>query len=274
MQRLLELAASYVRRGEVQSIRISTRPDMIDAEVLDLLKAHGVKTVELGLQSMDDRVLRATQRGHTAEQAEAACRAVKAAGLSLVGQMMIGLPESSPQSELETAKRICELCADACRIYPTVVFADTALAVMTESGSYQPLTVEEAVKRSTDALRVFLANGVPCLRIGLCASEELACPDQAIAGANHPAIGELVWNELYYQSLRSFLKENGLLGANVILTVAENEISKTVGQKRCNVERLRLESGTNIIKIQRAEIGQPMTAKKQIKNEGEHQPCI
>ncbi len=274
MQQLLKIAASYVASGAVQSIRVSTRPDMIDGKILEILKKHHVKTVELGLQSMDDRVLEASFRGHTAKQAEDACRAVKQAGFSLVGQMMVGLPCSDLQSELATAEQICKLGADACRIYPTVVFAGTPLATMTEKGRYQPLTTEDAVKRSAEVLRIFLSNGIPCLRIGLCASEELVSEETAIAGAKHPALGELVWNEICYQNLYTLLENNELLGEDVVLTVAKNEISKTVGQKRCNLKRLQQESGTNIIKIHEAEIGHPMTAAKQIKNEGEHQPCI
>ena len=57
MVRLLCDAYAYVRAGKVDSIRLSTRPDYISAEILDILKSYGVKSVELGIQSMDDTVL-------------------------------------------------------------------------------------------------------------------------------------------------------------------------------------------------------------------------
>ena len=250
MIRLLELAKTYVDGGWVQSIRLSTRPDMIDGEVLSILKQYPVKWIELGLQSMDDRVLTASGRGHTAAQAESACRQILEAGFSLVGQMMIGLPKSTLDSEIMTARKICNMGASACRIYPTVVFRDTFLQTMIERGTYTPLSQEDAVKRSAEALRIFLDRGVSCLRIGLCASDGLISSDCAVAGANHPALGELVWNELYYQKIYEILKERNLLGKTVELTVTNREISKTVGQNRCNLERLQRETHTVVRKIE------------------------
>ena len=249
MIRLLDLAQSYVRLGRVKSIRLSTRPDMIDGEILEILGRYSVGTIELGLQSMDDAVLSASKRGHTAEQAEIACKKVVEAGFSLVGQMMIGLPGATLESERETACRICDLGASAYRIYPTVVFADTPLLTMMREGEYTPLSVEEAVFRSAEVLRIFLDRGVQCLRIGLCATEDLTDETSAVAGANHPALGELVWNELYYQNIHTCLKNKGLLGKEVELTVSKREISKAVGQNRCNLSRLERESQTVVKKI-------------------------
>lgn len=250
MIRLLELAKAHVLAGRVQGIRLSTRPDMINGEVLEILGRYPVRHVELGLQSLRDKVLLASGRGHTAEQAETACKMVVDAGFSLVGQMMIGLPASTPEDELHTARRICELGADACRIYPTVVLRDTPLMTMTERGDYTPLTLWEAVTRSAEVLKIFLANHVTCLRIGLCASEGLSSPCDAVGGANHPALGELVWNEIYYDKLYTSLKSEGLLGQTVALTVSQKEISKTVGQSRCNLKRLERESGTVVKQIE------------------------
>ena len=248
MIRLLELAESYVKEGRVQSIRLSTRPDMIDAEVLRILKEYSVTHIELGLQSMDDEVLLASKRGHTAKQAEDACSMILDAGFSLVGQMMIGLPRSTLESERMTAQKICDMGASACRIYPTVVFRDTALNLLTERGDYQPLSLPDAVTRSAEALKIFLDHDVSCLRIGLCASDGLTS-DDAVAGANHPALGELVWNELYYKDLYTYLKSQDFLGKEVELTVSKREISKTVGLNRCNLKRLERETHTVVRKI-------------------------
>jgi histone acetyltransferase (RNA polymerase elongator complex component) len=246
---LLETAGRYVSRGRVSSIRLSTRPDYITPEILKILSGYPVKTVELGLQSMDDEVLKRTARGHTAKAAREACRAVVDAGFSLVGQMMIGLPASTPQKELATAREICNLGASAARIYPTVVFYDTPLQKQMAEGSYQPLTVEQAIDRTADVLEVFLQNNVPCIRIGLCASEDLVSPERVAAGPNHPALGELVWNRYYYKKIIRTLTDRGLLGREVLLLVPENELSKAIGQRRCNIEKLLRETDTRVYQI-------------------------
>ncbi len=246
---LLEIAESYVRAGRVRSIRLSTRPDYINREILEILSRYSVRVIELGLQSMNNAVLAASQRGHTAECAEAACRAVREAGFSLIGQMMIGLPASTLKDELETARKIAELGADAVRIYPTVVFYDTPLCQMTAMGDYTPLTLADAVERSAAVLRVFLERGIPCIRLGLCASEALTSPETVMAGPNHPALGELVWSELWYEILKERIRETDLLGRETVLRAPAREISRIVGHRRCNLERLERETGTRVCRV-------------------------
>lgn len=246
---LLERAERYVRIGKVHAIRLSTRPDYISADILEILSRYSVKTIELGLQSMSNAVLMASRRGHTAEQAEAACRMVKAAGFRLVGQMMIGLPESTMKDELFCAEKIFEMGADAARIYPTVVFYDTPLCEMVKSGSYLPLTLADAVKRSAEVLKIFWNHNIPCIRVGLCAGEDFSSADKVMAGPNHAALGELVWNEIYYEKLVASLSQKSLLGRNVLLQFPAREVSKYVGQHQCNVDRLLRETNTRIQKI-------------------------
>jgi histone acetyltransferase (RNA polymerase elongator complex component) len=140
---------------------------------LDILSQFAVKTIELGLQSMDNEVLSASKRGHDTLQAEKACEMIKKRGFSLIGQMMIGLPQSSVEKEVYTAGKICEMCADGARIYPTVVFYDTELCAMMQDGKYTALTNEEAVERTKEALKIFVENDVPCIRVGLQSGENL-----------------------------------------------------------------------------------------------------
>ena len=249
MIRLLDTAQRYVECGQVSSIRLSTRPDYIDREILEILSGYAVKTIELGLQSMDDGVLIATKRGHTVKEAEDACRAVVDAGFSLVGQMMIGLPASNLQKELATAERICALGASAARIYPTVVFYDTPLCQMAQAGDYGALTTEQAAARTAEVLRIFLQNGVPCIRIGLCASEALVSDEAVFAGPNHPALGELVWNAYYYKEIRTALENAGLQGEEIVLEVEASACSKIIGQKRSNLIRLQRETATRVKKV-------------------------
>ncbi len=237
---LLEAAYAYAERGEVSSIRLSTRPDYIDNEILEILKKYGVKTIELGLQSMSDDVLVKTKRGHTREQAEEACRLIKEYGFSLVGQMMIGLPGADIQSEIRTAEEICRLSADGARVYPTVVFHDTELCEMSRKGEYVPLSEEDAVMRAKEVLKVFDRFGVPCIRVGLCASENLASRDKVYGGANHAAIGELAMGEVFYDKMCTLIEglpDDG--EKNIVFYVPLGATSKAVGQKRKNIKRIK-----------------------------------
>ena len=251
MLRLLTLAQSYVEEGRVTSIRLSTRPDYISKEILKLLSGFSVRHIELGLQSMDDNVLSLSKRGHDARTAQQACRAVVEAGFELVGQMMVGLPGATPESEIQTAREICRLGATAARIYPTVVFYDTPLCDMLKRGDYTPLTLEDAIVRTANAWEVFSAHSVPCIRIGICASEDLVSEERVAAGPNHPALGELVLGECAYRKILEGLRNAGLLGKQVILAVPPSQLSQAVGQRRRNLERLYRESGTEVRKMVR-----------------------
>ena len=244
MLNLLKAAYSYVKLGRVSSIRCSTRPDYIDEEILSILKAYGVKVIELGLQSSSDRVLTATKRGHDRECERRACRMIVDAGFELVGQMMIGLPESTAKSELDTAQFIVDVGAVGARIYPTVVFYGTELCEMTKLGVYKPLDVGEAVERSASVFDLFYKNNVRVIRVGLCASEQLESASTYHSGPNHPAIGELVINEFYRRNIIARAKELSLLSDDILkITVARGMLSKAVGQKKRNKLCIKEELG-------------------------------
>ena len=255
---LLDVAKDYVdnqRKGcaRVSGIRMSTRPDYINGEIMEILSRYPVKTVELGLQSMDDAVLRLSKRGHDSLQAENACKMIKNAGYELIGQMMIGLPGSDLEKELETARKICEMGADGARIYPTVTFFDTELAEMAERGEYRMLEIEDAILRSKEVLKIFRSHGVECIRIGLCASDNLGDLKKVMGGANHPALGELVLGEERYDLIKDLLlkksKRESLSDKTVILTVPRGELSMTVGQKGKNKKRIIEEFDLKDLKI-------------------------
>lgn len=249
MVSLLQLAQGYVDDGRVREIRLSTRPDYIDGEILSILSSFAVRTVELGLQSLDDGVLAATRRGHDAKTALRACRAVKSAGFSLIGQMMIGLPKATPKSEIATAETICEIGADGARVYPTVVFADTELAHMTERGEYVPLDNESAVERTKNVLSVFDGYGVPCIRVGLCASENLSDASKAIAGASHGAIGEMAMSALYLDRICAELDRRKIRGGGITVYVSKGSVSKAVGQKKINKAKICEKYGLEWVKV-------------------------
>ena len=246
---LLDVAEEYVKSGKVSGIRLSTRPDYIDSEILDILKKYTVNAVELGIQSTSDEVLSLSKRGHTARAAEKAARAVVDAGFNFVGQMMIGLPGSTPESEAKTALDICRLGAVAARVYPTVVFRKTELCNMSGRGEYTPLDNVTAVSRTADVLDIFDKNSVDVIRVGLCASENLASEEEVAGGANHPALGELAMSELFFRRICEKLGDSPQNGKDLRIYVPLGSVSKVVGQKKHNIERLREKYGVNIVKI-------------------------
>ena len=245
---LLDLAEEYVESGKVSGIRMSTRPDYISDEIISVIGRYTLSEVELGIQSMSDKVLSACRRGHTAADTERACVLLKSAGIPFVGQMMTGLPSSTPDDEVYTARRICELGAAGCRIYPTVVFKNTCLAVMAERGEYTPLTVEEAVERSADVLEVFSENGVKCLRIGLQDSENLHDSEKYYAGPAHPALGELVRSEIFRRRMEAAV-EMLLERECVHVKVPEGAVSMAVGAHGANREYLKNKFGIKKLKF-------------------------
>ena len=242
MLRLLAISDKFVNGGRVRSVRCSTRPDYIDARILEILRDHHVGTVELGIQSMSDDVLTASKRGHTTDRTREACRAVKEFGFNLIGQMMIGLPASTPEDEMKTAKAICDLGADGARVYPTVVFAETELAEMSADGRYEPLSIEEAVERTASVLDVFDRAGIPVIRVGLCSGENLSSPESVIGGANHPALGELAMGELTYRRIcekaDELLSHTDAKGKMMTVYVPKGATSRAIGQKKRNILRL------------------------------------
>ncbi len=254
MVSLLEEAYSFIEKGDVTSIRCSTRPDYINEEILAILKKYGVKVIELGLQSSSDKVLAASKRGHTHYDEQRACQMIIESGFNLVGQMMIGLPESTLEDEIATAKFIVDSGASGARIYPTVVFHDTELCGMSLSGEYVPIDCSEAVERSAKVLEIFIKNNVEVIRIGLCASENLSDKDKYYAGPNHPALGELVESLLIYNMIVDSLnKESDYSDTELTVSVAKGFISKAIGQKRNNKNRLIREFGFADVKFKEDE---------------------
>lgn len=227
MTDLLEAAAVFVRDGSVRGIRISTRPDAIDEEILGILKGYGVTSIELGAQSMNDRVLKMNNRGHTVRDVENASALIKRHGFELGLQMMTGLYGDSDSSAIHTAERLIALQPDTVRIYPTIVLKDTDLAALYADNIYKPQTLSEAVKLAAELYTMFEENGVRVIRLGLHSIEE----DAYIAGPWHPAFSELCQSQIMLTGILKSLKDKG----NYIIYVAPGCISKMTGQKRKNL---------------------------------------
>ena len=235
-QRLLTPLQPLLASGEISSVRISTRPDSIDYETVHWLAEQGVRTIEVGVQSMDDGVLEAAGRGHSAAESEAAIGCIKAGGLSVGAQLMPGLPGDTPAISLHSLKRVIAAGADFVRIYPVVVIRGTELARRYLAGQYKPLTVDEGVSVCKRLLHAALRANVDVIRIGLQADQGLN-RESVLAGCQHPALGQLVRSELYYDlllQLASALPEP----QNLTVRCHPERISDVTGHKRKNMTRL------------------------------------
>lgn len=273
MTDLLDRAYEYVKRGLVQSIRCSTRPDYIDEEVLTILGERGVRVIELGLQSSSDSVLALCKRGHDRECEVRACRMIVEHGFTLVGQMMIGLPGSTSMSELECAEMIISLGAKAARIYPTVVFRDTELCSMAQAGEYRALTIDEAVERSARVFDAFIKNGVEVIRIGLCASDNLGDPSTYYSGPNHPALGEMVINKYYLDKIRLEADKIPPSDRHILkVKVPTGHISKAVGQNKRN--KLLLARLSGVLEVRFTECDQLKPFEVAVSGDAGELKCI
>jgi len=189
---LLRMAQPYIERGLINGIRISTRPDYIDCNRLELLKKWHVTTVEIGAQSLVDDVLAASERGHSAADVSRAVRLLKAQHVEVGLHLMVGLPGDSREYFYRTVGDVIDLAPDTVRIHPTLVFQGTPLAEAFYREDYQPLTMEAALERCMHARRRFQAAGIPVIRLGLQSTPEMETPGAVVAGPYHPAFGALV----------------------------------------------------------------------------------
>ncbi len=244
MTELLEIANGYIKRGLVDSVRLSTRPDYINAEILYILGSYNVKNIELGIQSMNDRVLTLNRRGHTAEQSRLAMKMIVEHGFELTGQMMTGMYGAAPEDEISTAEEISRYASSA-RLYPTVTFKGTALAELYTDGKYTPPTLEETIERGAAVTKVFNSHNIELIRIGLQSTEGLHS-SEVLAGEYHDAIGELILARVRLDELRLAAKSALPNGGIYTFTVPKNLLSQYIGQKRSNILTLESELSARV----------------------------
>lgn len=247
-EELLHWAGGYLRQGGVDSIRVSTRPDHLDADVLDELKSHGVATLEVGLQSLDDAVLDLSQRGHTAADGVRAVGLLKEKGFETSVHLMAGLPGDSPAVFDDTVRRTAALGPDMVRIHPTLVLRGTALEEEYRAGRYRPLALDEAVKQCAHAVRRFSAADIPVIRLGLQPTPGMTGGDDIVAGPFHPAFGSLVHEALFLRGASELLATAPGVRREAHFRVAPGDVSFFRGHRNGNLlalrERFRLDSVT------------------------------
>lgn len=230
-KRFLEVACEFF--PWISGIRLSTRADYINENIVELLKEYNVTAVELGVQSSDDGVLKKNRRGHGFEAVKGAAALLNKNGFELGLQMMLGMYGSDPEKDIKTARDIIALKPKTTRIYPTVVLKGTRLEQLCINGEYKPYTLDEAVHCAKAVYELFSESNVTVLRMGLHSSEALNS-GAIVQGPYHPAFGELVKGLIYRERIERKITTEGVSDCELILSAKKNETSVILGQKRCN----------------------------------------
>lgn len=242
-ERLLKTAYEYIEAKKVDSIRVSTRPDCINKEVLKRLKKYKVKTIELGVQSTDNYILDKCKRGHTFEDVKKASRMIRWHRFTLGHQMMVGLPESTALDELNTAKNLAKLKPKIVRIYPVLVIRGTELEREYLDGEYEPLSVEQAVERCKELCYFFNKKRITVIRIGLQNTDTICNPQKdgsdVVAGPYHETFRQLVESSMYYDTIVDKIKKFNTKVKEVEVKVNPQNVSNVVGFKRQNISKLK-----------------------------------
>ena len=242
-EEFLQTAYEYIKKGKIDSIRISTRPDYIDKTILKRLKKYKVKTIELGVQSANDYVLKQSKRNHTFEDVKRASKLIRWYRFNLGHQMMVGLPDSTKIDEINTARELIKLKPKMVRIYPVLVIKNTRLEKEYLEGKYKPLTVIQAVETCKEIVPMFMKKGIEIIRIGLQNTDEITDPSikgsEVVAGPYHPAFRQLVESSLWYDNIVERIKELNVKVKKVQITINPKDVNNVIGHKRENIDKLK-----------------------------------
>ena len=250
-EELLSTAYEYIKQKKIDSIRISTRPVYIDKKILKRLKKYKVKTIELGVQSANDYILKKAGRGHTFEDVVKASKLIRWYGFELGHQMMVGLPESTTVDEINTAKQLIKLKPKMVRIYPVLVIKNTKLEKDYNDGKYKPLTVIQAVEVCKELVKLFVKKHIEVIRIGLQPTDTITNPDndksEVVAGPFHPAFRQLVESGMWYDVIVEKIKQLNTKVKEVVVTVNPADVNNVIGQRKDNINNLRDVYDVNLI---------------------------
>lgn len=227
----LSIAYEYKKKGIIDKIHMSTRPDYIDREILDNLKRFEVDVIELGVQSFDDNVLLASNRGHTSDVVYKACDLIKEYGFTLGIQLMVGLPGDSKETCLYSARETVKIKPELARIYPTIIIDDTELLEMYKRGEYSALSLEDAVDISKEMYLILDEAGINIMRVGL-KSTDIINENGAVTGDTyHPAFRQLVEGQIARERIEEQITEED---KEITVICNPSDISNAAGHKACN----------------------------------------
>ncbi len=248
-EEILSWAQSYIEKCLVHSIRISTRPDYIDLQILARLKKYNVAAVEIGAQSFNDEVLQFARRGHTAYDTINAIRLLKEENFQTSLHLMIGLPRDTEDGFIYSLEKTVELKPDAARIHPVVVFNGTVLALEFKSGNYQPLSLPEAVSFCAMAWKKLSAVGIRVIRTGLHITKEMENSGAVLAGPLHPAFGSLVLEEVYREQIGKMLEQLPAETREIHFKLNNHDVSNFRGMKNSNIALIKKLYPQALIKV-------------------------
>lgn len=257
--RLLEMITPYIQNGTVDGIRCSTRPDTVTSDTLDAVSGFKLSTIELGVQSMDDAVLKKSKRGHTAQDTLQAIHLLKQYEFHIGVQMMVGLPLDGESSLMESTRQIVDLAPDFARIYPLVVLKGSLLAQWYNKGAYTPLSLEESIRLVKQMVEIFSGADIPVIRMGLQASDMMEDASKVVAGPWHPAFGHQVYSSLMFDKTCGLLDQEleVLKKRDIILSVHLSSESRLRGDKNSNLEKLQQRYPGTVFSIQQDNSLQP-----------------
>ena len=242
-EKFLKLANKYIDLGKVKNIRISTRPDYITNEILTLLKKYNVKVIELGVQSMSDTVLEKAKRGHTSQDVINASKMIRKFGFDLGHQIILGLPESTLDTEIFTIKECIKLKPKYLRIYPLYILKESKLFEMYEKNQYFPIELNDMVLRASKIYKIAIKNKLNVIRVGLQTTEEINQSNNEIKGPVTNNYRELVLSNIAKEEVIEKIKKYENSKKNIVIIVPKEQINFVVGYKRENISKFE-----NIIK--------------------------
>ena len=245
MRKILDAVRPFLKNGTIHSIRLSTRPDALGRDKLRILESYGVSTVELGVQSMDDKVLLLSQRGHSSSDTVTAFTVLKERGFKAGAQLMPGLPGDAPERFMETIDKVVALKPDMARLYPTLVIRGTKLAQWYKQGTYTPLGLDEAVNLCKKACITLEDAGIPVIRIGLMSSPSLLKQGEIIAGPWHPSLGFLVRSAIHLEKVKPCLPFVGRK-SSIVLFAPEKETPLIRGHKNKGIYEIEAITGASV----------------------------
>ena len=241
----LEIALAYKEKGIIDRIRLSTRPDYINNSILDILKEKSVDVIELGIQSLDQKVLDYNERGHKIEDSYKASELIKEYGFSLGHQIMPGLFMDEYEKSIKTAIDSANIGPDMVRIYPTLVIKDTKLEALYNLGVYKPLDLEKAVELSAELYMIYRAKDIDVIRIGLQTTENINEGVDVVAGPFHPAIRQLTESLVYRKYLEELIERENI-DKDFTIHTDNRSISIIAGNKKSNKKYFYQKYGINL----------------------------
>ncbi len=247
IKKMLETIVPFIEKKKIDSIRFSTRPDTVNCDTLSKIKYYPIKTIELGVQSMHNDVLRLCKRGHTANNTKNAVSILKQANYQVGIQIMLGLPGDNEKRAIQTTKNIIDLSPDFVRIYPTVVIRNSLLSDMYMEGTYIPLELDTCLSLTKRIFLIFQEHNIPVIRMGLQASKELDLKKNIVAGPYHPAFGHMVYSKVFLDAIRCVILEKISKPKLITIEVNPKNVSRVQGLNCNNLKILKKEF--NIISI-------------------------